>query len=237
MITVVIPVGPKPGHKQWLEECLSSVRDQTLAPAEVLIIDDMADVDADPAFCRWRDALVMRGIPVRVWRSPWNIGVATAFNIGVGLSKTECVFMLGADDTIRPECLSRCLYAYEHVDATTRSRALFFVGVHYTDERPDPDQFIGCNACMVTRSLWAHTGGFPLESASGAPDAALISIMIGNPAAGQTIGVAEGQILYDVRSHPGQDTAQRGPWQGVIHSTRDIVTRQWASPEWCRKDP
>lgn len=236
MITVVVPIGPKPAHKRWIGECLSSVRDQSMPPSEVIIIDDMADIDADSMFNLWRDALEQRRIPVRVWRSPWRVGVAAAFNFGVALSKTECVFMLGADDTIEPECLARCIDTYERVDDFARSRALFFVGVHYMDGREEADQFIGCNACMVTGSLWKHCGGFPTETASGAPDAALISIMIGNPSAGQTIGV-EGRTLYNVRSHADQDTATRSAWQQVILNTRDILTSEWKPVEWCRSNP
>ncbi len=218
-VTVVIPVGPYAANKRWLEDCLESVRAQTYPAAEVLLIDDMAGLNPGPL-----------GGGVSVWRAPWRLGIATAFNMGVSLARHECVFLLGSDDWLEPACLEECVKAYEsskHPDET-----YFFVGVRYSDGRED--QFLPCNAAMVSKSLWRHTGGFPIEAASGAPDAALISIMLHKPEAGRAVGVCQDRPLYNYRVHDETDTAQRAKWQGVILATRGLLTQSWSQPVWGR---
>lgn len=224
-VTVVLPVGPESYHSQWLYEALESVRKQTLLPVEVLLVNDSP----------YRSLLRDFPFPVNVYRPPWRLGVAHAFNAGVALAPTECVFMMGADDTIEPECLERCYGAYmAHVREGEQDIAGYFsVSVRYMDT--GEIQTLPCHAAMVTKSLWHLTGGLPTEAATGASDAALLSIMIGNyPNAGRIFKVAEGVPLYNYRRHDASDTASKGPWQGVILETRNLVTAEWKSPSWSK---
>ena len=211
-ISVVIPVGPYPGNVQWLDECINSALDQTHQPAQLIIIDDGADLKRED---------LPHG--TKLWHSPWQLGVAAAFNVGVGLSTTNCIFMLGSDDTLEEQCLAACADKYERTDR--RDLSYFWTGVRYSDGRED--QYLPCHAAMVTQTLWHHCGGFPPESASGAPDAALISILLGNKDAGDLVCVNPHMPLYNYRVHDDTDTARRAEWQGVILSTRDILTRTW----------
>lgn len=239
MITVAIPVGPFSTDQQWLEECLTSVRAQTRKADEILLVDDMAGLPLDGAFPlgdgSWQ---VDKGLlaPCRIWRTSWRVGVADAFNFGVALARSELVFMLGADDTLHPECLERCLDAYEKDAPDVRDLTYYFVGVQYLDDREVDKQFVPCNAAMVTKSLWQRCGGFASETGSGAPDAALISVMMIHPEAGRFTGVGEGMCLYNYRPHADTDTAKRAAWQNIILETRNVLTRDWKQPEWGRYD-
>ena len=242
-ITVAIPVGPFSTDQQWLEECLESVRAQTHRANEILLIDDMAGLEFGPVpRPRYDGSFLVRESPksflngCQMWCSPWRLGVAHAFNFGVAIAENELVFMLGADDTLHPECLERCLDAYENDEPSVRDLTYYFVGVQYLDGRADDKQFVACNAAMVTKSLWRRCGGFAVESASGAPDAALISVMMVHSEAGRFIGVGEGMCLYNYRPHANTDTAKRAAWQGIILETRNVLTRDWKPPEWGRYD-
>ncbi len=224
-VTVAIPVGPETHHQQWLDESIASVIKQTYRHVdEILLIDDMADLPQPDLLS---DA-------VRVWRSPWRLGVASAMNFGVALAKNELVFMLCSDDTLHPECIARCVDAYKKIPEEDQERSYFFVGVKYLDDREENEQFVPCGAAMVTKSLWKLNGGFQPESSSGAPDAALISTMMVHREAGQYVGVGQGISLYNYRPHPNSDTAGRYEWQGVILSTRDLLTKDWRRPTWGR---
>lgn len=238
-ITVAIPVGPETHHQEWLEECLHSVVNQTLPSEdiEILLIDDMADIHRGSV--RFIDGMAevdhVNGVPdLRVWKSPWRLGVAAAMNFGVALASHKLVFMLCADDMLHPECLARCLDAYGKVSEEHRDMTYFFVGVKYLDGREEDEQFVACGAAMVTKDLWRRNGGFPPESASGAPDAALISTMMVHEDAGRIVGVGEGMCLYNYRPHANSDSAGRQSWQSVILATRDLVTRNWKPPTWGR---
>jgi len=237
-ITVAIPVGPRSTDQQWLGECLQSVHAQTRKADEILLVDDMAGLSLDGAFPlsdgSWK---VESGplAPCRIWRTPWRSGVAAVMNFGVALAKNNLVLMLCADDLLHPECLGYCLNAYDNYDPNIRDKTFFFLGVQYLDGRVNDQQFEPCGAAMVTKKFWKICGGFPPEGALGAPDAALLSILIGNPGIGNMVGVCRGKLLYYCRPHNDSDTAAKGPnWQGAIMSTRNYLTQEWKPPEWGR---
>lgn len=221
MITVLIPVGPNLSNRRWLDECIASVQAQTVSVNEILLVDDSGDPlrHLDREYTDYN---------INVWKSPWNLGVAHAFNCGVGVAKNKLVFMLGSDDTLEPSCVQECVEAHAHVQQD--DLAYYYVGVRYMDN--GEEQTLPCNAAMITKPLWRMLGGFPVASASGAPDAALVSIMLRHyPNAGRLRPVRDGKTLYNYRRHGESDTASKGPWQGVILQTRDLVTAQWVAQE------
>lgn len=157
-----------------------------------------------------------------IWISPWYLGVAHAFNFGVALADNEHVVMLGSDDTLEPNCIEECEKA--------KLDGLYYqyFPLRYMDT--GEIQNIACNAAMVTKELWRHTGGFPVQSASGAPDCALLSIMMARPGgeAGQIVRIGNGEPLYNYRRHNETDTARNyQKWEKVILATRDLVTKDW----------
>jgi glycosyltransferase involved in cell wall biosynthesis len=220
MISVVIPVGPAPGHTRWLKECLDSVWAQTMQPSEVLLIDDMANLD-------------LADNRLRVHRNPWICGVAHSYNFGVSLARSECVFMIASDDLLYPKCLEECWRTYQ---VNNQKDAYYYVGVEYMDDRQDKFQTVPCNTAMVTKRLWKLTGGFPIQSSHGANDAALISIMIRHMS-GLLIPVAHGTPLAKMRTHSDQFTSKPAYWQGIIMETRNHLTTEWKEPQWGRYIP
>lgn len=232
-IAVVIPVGPFPGNRRWLRECLDSVQAQTHPAAQVLLIDDQAGLpEVGPS--GWLDfPEELRGERTYdLWRTPWLSGVAHAFNFGVALARTELVVMLGSDDTLEPWALEDCARAWE---ATHDPLGYYSLDVRYLDT--GEVQTIACNAAMVSKSLWRHTGGFPVQSALGSPDAALLSIMMGAKPAG-----AAGNIRrvdspmgapYLYRQHAGTDTVRNySRFEAAILHVRNVLTRDWQPPVW-----
>lgn len=231
-ITVVIPVGPEADACRWLDEAIASVRAQTHKDYQILLIDDMHNLPH--VWNKHGDVYPkapFHGDDIELWQAPWRLGVAHAFNAGVGLSTTECVLLLGADDTLDPEALEACAREYERTAANQRGSSYFALSVRYMDT--DEVQTIPCGAAMVTKSLWRTTGGFAPETASGASDAALISTFWNRSDVMQLVPVGR-PGLYNYRRHDRTDTASRGPWQGVILSTRDILTQLWEPPKWGR---
>lgn len=205
-ITVAIPVGPHPSNIRWLRECLESLNNQTRFPAEVLIIDDGANID---------------GLNnVRVWRAPWRLGVAHAFNFGVALASNDLVVMLGSDDYLYGSALETAYNTYAVYNDPLGYYAFL---VRYEDGR---EQNTPCNAAMVTKALWNQTGGFPIEAAIGACDTWLLSLMlIANGKMGNVYPIGS-EPLYHYRNHPDTDTAQRGEMYGVMETARDVWLRR-----------
>lgn len=92
-ISVVLPVH---NGAAWLAEALGSIRAQTLAPAEVIAIDDGSTDDS---------AAVLAGFPgVRVLSQP-NAGVTVARNRGIAAASGALIAFLDQDDRWRPDAL------------------------------------------------------------------------------------------------------------------------------------
>lgn len=235
MISVAIPVGPAPSHQKYLDEAIQSVRNQTVA-CNIILIDDMAGLDfsgthtfiSDEGIYHVDD-LDHRFGGCRIWRSPWRLGVAHAFNFGVALAPDDEVLLLGADDTLEPDAVAAYLECSSWDAPEVRDRTYYSLPVRYMDT--GEVQFDPCGAAVVSKQLWRLTGGFPTQSASGASDAAFLS-SIWNSNEFMIKSVAQ-RPLYNYRRWEGTDTAGLGSWQGVILATRGLLT-PLQKPNWGR---
>lgn len=216
---MVIPVGPDKAYRKYLQECLDSLKIQSIAPGEVLLVDDMANL------CSW--GLNYGDLKYRVIKNPWRLGGAAAFNIGIAYAKNELIIMLGSDDKLQPWAVEDCIKTWNHYKDPL---GFYYCDVEYSDGET---QSCACNCAMVTKSLWKHTGGFPPESAVGAWDSILLSIMIGNKGhAGNIYRVVSDKPPFWYRRHDETVTARSGDLQGAIFNVRDTLTRNWRKPEW-----
>lgn len=214
-ITVTIPVGPNPANIRWLSEALQSIATQSLWPAEILLIQDRETLEVSQP---------PDSPPLRIWKAPWRLGVAHAFNFGVALSDTPLTLMMGSDDRLLPECLAACWMAWrEYPDPV----GYYHMNVLYSTGLM---QGAPCNAAMVTKDLWKLTGGFPIESAVGMPDSILISmILAAQGKLGHLVPVPGGPYYY-YRKHPETETEQRqNIWHGQAEAIRNIKTAEAAA--------
>ena len=94
--SVVIPAY---NAEKTIEACLASVVAQTLAPVEVLVIDDYSSDGTETAVQRWREPLTAAGIRLEYIRLSQNAGPSVARNKGIRMAKGGYVAFLDADDT------------------------------------------------------------------------------------------------------------------------------------------
>lgn len=206
-ITVSIPVGPNPSNRRWLREAIESAREQTMQPEEILLIDDGANLDeADyPG--------------VRIYKAPWKLGVAHAFNFGVALAYNDLVIMLGSDDQLLQTCVEHCWRAWEEINDP---HGYYYMAVVYHDGR---EQNTPCNAAMVHKDLWHLTGGFPVEASVGMCDNVLISLMMASQGRLGQIYAIGTEPIYWYRAHSETDTAMRtGHWHHIAAQVVHLVT-------------
>lgn len=227
-IAVVIPVGPKPSHRQWLPEAIESARSQE-DDIPIFLIDDSAPGSAllvpstHPGTWAETRYVTARFGEGNLWcyRPPWPLGLVGAFNAGVALATDVygAAIMMGSDDRLLPGAIDACR---QRLAERSWQDGYYWMPVEYSDGRT---QRLPCHAAMVTWGFWQDTGGFPPETAIGAPDAALISMLMVHRAA-SLIEVGDGTPLYWHRVHEGQDTAGRGDLQGPILAVRDWLTER-----------
>lgn len=218
-ITVVIPIGPKPHHREFLGEMLESLKLQKTLPNEVIIVDDGSNSTELQAI-QFGD--LANHTYVRVYQQPWNVGMVACWNCGVGLARNELVLLVGADDRLYGDCIDECYRAWLREQEPL---GYYYLGVKYSDGR---DQNVPCNAAMVTKTLWRHTGGFPPQSAVGAPDHIFLSLLLCAAKDGRTtakiIRVCN-DMLYWYRV---SDTAETGKniWPAIT-AVMDYMHVNW----------
>lgn len=167
-VTIVIPVGPKPHHREHLGEMLESISAQRTLPDEVIVMND----GGPSVLPELIHHMPIGAIHTWEYQQPWNLGMVAGWNCGVGLARNELVLLVGADDKLYGDCIDECYRAWLREQEPL---GYYYLGVQYSDGR---EQNTACNAAMVTKALWRHTGGFPAQSAVGAPDHIFLSMLL-----------------------------------------------------------
>lgn len=224
-LSIIIPVGPKSYHREWLAEAIESVREQKAHPDDEIVLindggDSLLDFYSDHTF-----------------NLPFCCGATAAWNIGVTIAYNEHVVMLGSDDKLMPNCLDKIASAWEY---HKEPLGYYYLSVRYSDGRED--QGSPCQAVMVTKSLWRYTGGFPIECALGAIDNIFLQML----KTGADRGVSKAKLikvspepLYWYRVHPETETNLRSArWLGIIPIVRQDLAMKWMPNEsWrCAED-
>jgi len=222
-ITIVVPVGPKQHHRQHLDEMLGSLYYQTLQPDEVLLINDGgSNITAHHQLGRFGP-----GPWIKEWGFPCNCGMVAAWNCGVALAKNDLCVLMGADDKLMETCCEQLWYAWGyHRDPY----GYYYLGVRYSER--EPDQNTPCNAAMVHKTLWKHTGGFPPQAAVGAPDHIFLNMMLvamnERRTPMQLIRVSD-EVLYWYRVGDATETTNN-IWPAIE------AVKEWTAAKWTPRD-
>lgn len=93
-------------YSAYIRECLDSVRasrtDGLPGGFEVVVVDD-ASTDQSAAIVE--EYMIAHPLPIRLLKNPVNRGLADARNAGLHAARAPFVFILDADNRIRPDCL------------------------------------------------------------------------------------------------------------------------------------
>ena len=102
-ISIIIP---NFNGKQFLKECLNSIKKQNFSPYEVIIIDN-GSTDGSVEYLN-------ENYPeFALIQNQDNLGFATAVNQGIKISNAEYVFLLNNDTELEDDCLSNLLNCIE----------------------------------------------------------------------------------------------------------------------------
>ena len=93
-------------YSAYIRDCLGSVRasrtDDLPGGFEVVVVDD-ASVDASVEVVE--EFMAAHALPIRLVKKPVNTGLADARNTGLHAARAPFVFILDADNEMRPDCL------------------------------------------------------------------------------------------------------------------------------------
>jgi glycosyltransferase involved in cell wall biosynthesis len=169
-LTVIITVF---NYQDYLPECLDSVKEQTLANLDLVVVDDASTDNSVEVALNWLKIHADRFASCRLARQRSNGGPGRARNLAFQLVRTEFVFVLDADNLIYPRCLQRLTEALDHCDADFAHCYLEKFGAETGLVGPipwwEPGTFQYGNRidamCLMRLAAWMQVGGYSEERA------------------------------------------------------------------------
>ena len=149
-VSVIMPV--RDGER-WVAEAIRSVRDQTFADFELLVIDD-GSVDATPAILAEAAAADPRLVILQQQRD----GLVAGLNRGLATARAPLIARLDADDVALPDRLARQVdYMEQHPEVVLLGGWATVIDEHSQpkgrDMRPSPN---GLRATLMKKSPFIH---------------------------------------------------------------------------------
>lgn len=155
-------------YARYVEACLDSVLAQSHPFLELVVVDDASHRDASVATARaWMERHAHRFGRSLLLRHVHNRGLAAARNTAFSHARTDFVFVLDADNMIRPDALSRLNdavaglsydAAYSQVEIFGERRGIGSADV-WSRRRLALGPYIDAMA-LVRRRSWQQVGGY-----------------------------------------------------------------------------
>jgi glycosyltransferase involved in cell wall biosynthesis len=153
-LSIIITNKDKPSDQ--LEQCVWSVRNQTVIPKEIILIDDGSN---NPSMHKDIISVLL----------PENVGVAKARDLGVRYSTGKLILFVDADDILAPDFIQQCGRVIEKVDITYPNLLLFgAIPKPVLVDLPNKitEQYLTSKSCqipvtsMMFREVYKQLGGF-----------------------------------------------------------------------------
>ena len=166
-ITVMVTLH---NYRDLILSCLDSVKLQTLAPLDLIIVDDASSDDSASVVSDWLEKNHKRFESFQLLQQPRNLGLANARNTGFRHARTEFVFVLDADNLIYPRCLHCLLMALQNCDASFAYCYLEKFGdisglqntkpwnAHLLQHGNSIDAMV-----LLRKSIWEMVGGYAID--------------------------------------------------------------------------
>jgi glycosyltransferase involved in cell wall biosynthesis len=228
-------------HGLFLEDCIASIKRQTHAPAEIVVVDDCSeDEETVEALARLED-----DPEVTVLRQPRNAGPSAARNRGLRHLESSYFLPIDADDQLLPDALERMLASLEQAPETVGF--VYPTAQHIGNEvdRFEPPTFnvwllMQQNFCaapaLFDRRLFLGTGvEYPEEMVVGHEDWDLVLQLVERGVEG--IPADEPTFLYRKQGFSRVSAVEYGPaeFQETIerrhphlYLNRDAIKARWA---------
>lgn len=139
--SVVTPVGAKEHHRKWLNECVNSVRAQTLKANEHILVGDGLDLSP------------MEG--ATILNLSRHVGVLCVNN-GIEIARNDWIVILNSDDELMPRCLELLSNRIEEIQTVGHVDKFYLrFPVIVSDDKSSP-----AGQCFH-KDVWKLVGGYP----------------------------------------------------------------------------
>jgi GT2 family glycosyltransferase/glycosyltransferase involved in cell wall biosynthesis len=163
-VAVLIPCY---NYGRYVDEALDSVRDQTAASIELVVVDDGSTDDSVAVVQRWLAKHAGRFVAATHLRNRVNSGLSATRNCGFARATAPLVLPLDADNLLTPGCVAALRDALVESGAAAAHPTLDRFG-DVSETWPAlpwcPDRLRGGNyidaMALIRRSTWARCGGY-----------------------------------------------------------------------------
>ncbi|MGC9048992.1 MAG: glycosyltransferase family 2 protein [Patescibacteria group bacterium] len=115
-IAVIIPVY---NGRDYLPDCLNSLKEQTLSPAQIIVVDNASIDGSQELLAKFK----IQNSKLKIIRNNANFGFAKACNQGIEeaiKNGADYVFLLNQDTVCERDCLEKLLSAMENSSSNSR---------------------------------------------------------------------------------------------------------------------
>jgi glycosyltransferase involved in cell wall biosynthesis len=227
-------------HGIFLRDCIRSIKDQTLPPAAIVVVDDGSD-DEETV----RALAELEGDPdVKVLRQPANSGPSAARNLALRELDTNYVLPLDADDMLMPNALETMV---EQLEAAPPDVGFIYPNPQHIGNRSDYVRspaynlwlLMGNNYCpaaaLFDRRVFEAGAEYPEDVVFGHEDWDLVLQLAEREVYGRR---AEGPtFLYRRRGFSRVNAVEYGPdsfheaikrRHPSLYRRRDLIKARWA---------
>jgi glycosyltransferase involved in cell wall biosynthesis len=163
-VTVVVPLYNYAGH---VVEALESVRAQTLAVLDLIVVEDKSTDDSLSVALHWLAANAPRFNRALLLRNRANSGLAATRNAGFEAAETPYVLPLDADNRLLPDCTAACLRTARDTGAALAYPIIQQFGdlrglmgdLPFDPLRLQTDNYIDAMA-LISKAAWVAVGGY-----------------------------------------------------------------------------
>ncbi len=173
-VTVIISLY---NYQQYIEECLESVKRQTLKPIDLIVVDDCSKDNSIAIVKRWMQQNHSRFQLCCLYRHKQNKGLAQTRNSAFAQARTPYVFVLDADNSLYPRCLERHLavlsgsdaaFAYSYLEVFGAVRGLQNT-IRWNKETLQYGNTVDAMVLM-RKNAWQQAGGYSVMEVMGWED-------------------------------------------------------------------
>lgn len=162
--SIVIPLY---NYGQYIEKTLDSVKDQSLANVDLIVVNDKSTDDSLAKARDWLERNHQHFNRIVLVSNRVNSKLGPSRNVGFHLAETDYVFTLDADNLLAPRCLELCLAAARRSKAAYIYPTLQEFGaskgrigdIEYTPMKLVSGNYIDAMA-MVSKAAWLRVGGY-----------------------------------------------------------------------------
>ena len=163
-VTVVVPLY---NYAEYVVEALESVRAQTLAVLDLIVVEDRSTDGSLSVALHWLDANAPRFNRALLLRNRINSGLAATRNVGFEVADTPYVLPLDADNRLLPDCTAACLRTASDTGAAVAYPIIQQFGdlrglmgdLPFDPLRLQMDNYIDAMA-LISKAAWVAVGGY-----------------------------------------------------------------------------